>query len=53
MCVESAADLKFDIWINTAEFLERGRVKETGDRLNNYMVLDYDLWQVMDMLQNK
>ena len=41
------------IWINNAEVLSRGRNPTFKDNIKGHMVLDYDLWRVMKMIQQK
>ena len=41
------------IWIDNAEVLARGEGKEYGNTIKSRMVLDYDMWTVMTMLQDK
>ena len=41
------------IWIDNAEVLARGEGKESGNTIKSRVVLDYDMWTVMAMLQDK
>ena len=41
------------IWIDNAEVLARGEGKEYGNTIKSRMVLDYDMWTVVAMLQDK
>ena len=41
------------IWINNAKVLSRGRNPTFKDNIKGHMVLDYDLWRVMKMIQKK
>ena len=42
-----------DIWIDNAEVLSRGNNPKFKDSINGHLVLDYDMWRVMNMLQKK
>ena len=42
-----------DIWIDNAEVLDRGVDPTIKDSMRGHMVLDYDLWRVMNVLQEK
>ena len=35
------------IWIDNAEVLERGGMKDYGEYVKSRIVLDYDMWKVM------
>ena len=41
------------IWIDYAEVLQRGRERDIGHSMNNHMVLDYDMWRLQSILQEK
>ena len=47
------AKYKVTIWIDNAEVLVRWGLKNCGQILKENMVLDYDLWMLMKMLQTK
>ena len=46
-----ASLLSVTIWVDSSEVLNRAMKKEVGDHIKQQLVLDYDLWQVMDSLQ--
>ena len=41
------------IWIDNAEVLNRGKIAQCDSNIKAHMVLDYDMWQVMNTLQQK
>ena len=41
------------IWMDNAEVLTRGGMKYYGESVKSRLVLDYDMWTVMTMLQEK
>ena len=41
------------MWIDNAEVLQRGRETDIGHSMNNHMVLDYDMWRLQSILQEK
>ena len=49
----NSASYHVDIWIDNAEVLERGGMEYCGDTGKESMVLDYDLWIVMTILQTE
>ena len=42
-----------DIWIDNAEVLSRGINTKFKESIKGHLVLDYDMWRVMNMLQEK
>ena len=46
------ADYSVKLWIDNTDVVNRGR-KKCGDYLKAPMVLDYDLWTEMEMLQSR
>ena len=42
-----------DIWIDNEEVLSRGNDPEIKDSVKEHLVLDFDMWRVMNMLQGK
>ena len=42
-----------DIWIDNAEVLSRGQNTGYKDGIKGHLVLDYDMWSIMNMLQKK
>ena len=47
------SDMGVDIWIDNAEVLSRGNNKKYKDGIKGHLVLDYDMWSVMNMLQRE
>lgn len=45
------SSLPVTICIDNAEVLDRARTREVGDNINKHRVLDYDLWQAMNIIQ--
>ena len=41
------------IWIDNVEVLARGGMKNYGDAVKSRLELDYNVWIVMEMLQEK
>ena len=46
------SSLPVTIWIDNAEVLARAGTRTVGDNINQHLVLDYDLWRVMNSLQD-
>ena len=47
------SEMGVDIWIDNAEVLSRGNNTKYKDGIKDHLVLDYDMWSVMNMLQGK
>ena len=51
--IETPESYTIKIWIDNTDVLDGGATKRCGKTLKERMVIDYDLWMVIQSLQNK